>query len=458
MGTAESALQEKLRGLPPVERLLHGPEARAMLRASGREAVRDALRAALDAARTAIRGGAPVPAEAALLADAAGRLAASRQPALRRAINATGIMLHTNLGRAPLAEAALAAIAEASLGASNLELDIETGRRGGRGGAVAELLRVLTGAEAALAVNNNAGAVLLALSALAAGGEVIVSRGELVEIGGGFRIPEVISQGGARLVEVGTTNRTRLADYRAAIGPATRALLRVHPSNFRVTGFTEAPDLAGLGALAREAGLLLVDDLGSGALIDLRRLGRPPEPMPAASIAAGAALVAFSGDKLLGGPQAGLLVGSAAAIAAAGRHPLARALRIDKLSLAALEATLRLYRDPERAIASIPVLRMLAQDEAALLARAEGLRAMLGEGAAILPSTAHAGGGALPGGGMASFAVAVAAAEGAELLARRLRAHRPAVIGRIADGRVLLDVFAVADAEVAEIAAAVAAG
>ncbi len=459
MGTGDEGLQEKLRGLPPVEQLLQSGAAQAMIRAASRSVVRDALREAVDAARAAMRAvGTAAPDEAALLADAAARLARARQNSLRRAINATGIVLHTNLGRAPLAEEALAAAAEASRGASNLELDLETGRRGGRGEAVATLLRALTGAEAALAVNNNAAAVLLALSALAGGGEVIVSRGELVEIGGGFRIPEVIAQGGARLVEVGTTNRTRLADYRAAIGPATRALLHVHPSNFRVVGFTSAPSVAELAALAREADLPLVEDLGSGALLDLRLLGRAAEPMAADSIAAGATLVAFSGDKLLGGPQAGLLVGTRAAIAAARAHPLARAVRIDKLSLAALEATLRLYHNPDRAIARIPVLRMLAQDEATLLARAERLRAMLGGDAHIEASAAHAGGGALPDGAMASFAVSIAhQAMGADALTRRLRAHRPAVVGRIAEGRVLLDVFAIADAELAEVAAAIAA-
>ncbi len=458
MGTGDEGLQEKLRGLPPVERLLQSGAAQAMIRAASRSIVRDALREAVDAARAAMRAaGTAAPDETALLADAAARLARARPAALRPAINATGIMLHTNLGRAPLAEEALAAVAEASRGASNLELDLQTGRRGGRGEAVAELLCTLTGAEAALAVNNNAAGVLLALSTLAAGGEVIVSRGELVEIGGGFRIPEVIAQGGARLVEVGTTNRTRVADYRAAIGPATRALLRVHPSNFRVVGFTSAPSVAELAALARETSLPLVEDLGSGALLDLRRLGRPAEPMAADSLAAGATLVAFSGDKLLGGPQAGLLVGTGAAIAAARAHPLARAVRIDKLSLAALEATLRLYLDPDRAIAHIPVLRMLAQDEAMLLARAERLRALLGDDARIEPSAAYAGGGALPDGAMASFAVSIArGGMGADALARRLRAHRPAVVGRIAEGRVLLDVFAIADAELAEVAAAVA--
>ncbi len=457
MGTGDEGLQEKLRGLLPVERLLQSGAAQAMIRAASRTIVRDALREAVDAARAAMRaGGTAAPDEATLLADAAARLEQARPPSLRRAINATGIMLHTNLGRAPLAEEALAAVAEASRGASNLEFDLQTGRRGGRGAAVSTLLCRLTGAEAALTVNNNAAGILLALSALAAGGEVIVSRGELVEIGGGFRIPEVIAQGGARLVEVGTTNRTRLADYRAAIGPATRALLRVHPSNFRVVGFTSAPSVAELAALAREAGLPLVEDLGSGALLDLRRLGHPAEPMAADSIAAGAALVAFSGDKLLGGPQAGLLVGTRAAIAAAVAHPLARALRIDKLSLAALEATLRLYLDPDRAIARIPVLRMLAQDEAMLLARAERLRALLGDDARIEPSAAYAGGGALPDGAMTSFAVSIAhAAMGADALARRLRAHRPAVVGRIAEGRVLLDVFAIADSELAAVAAAV---
>ena len=452
-GSAAAAL----RALPQVQRLLEHPAAAALLHSAPHPVVVAALRRVLDDARMKLRQGsghATAPSADALLACAEAALDLARQPALRRVINAAGIVLHTNLGRAPLAAAAVEAVAEAARGYVSLEYDLARGERGSRTGGVEALLCALTGAEAALVVNNNAAAMLLALSALAGGGEVIVSRGELVEIGGGFRIPEVIQQGGARLREVGTTNRTRLADYRAAITPETRLLLKVHQSNYRIIGFTAAVPVADLAGLAREHGLLVVEDLGSGTLADLRPLGRPHEPTVREALAAGADLVAFSGDKLLGGPQAGLLVGRRAVIEPLRRHPLLRALRLDKLSLAALEATLRLHReDPLR----LPVLRMLAQTEAELRARAERLLALLdGAGAWIEPSLGQAGGGALPAETIPSLAVSIARPGlTAEALARNLRANRPAVVGRIAGGRVLLDMLAVADAEVPEIAAAV---
>jgi L-seryl-tRNA(Ser) seleniumtransferase len=436
------------RALPAMHRLLAMPEVAPLLAVHPRPVVLAALRAGLDRLRQA---GEPF--------DAAAFFAASRAtldagPSLTRVLNATGVVLHTNLGRAPLPAAALAAVAEATRGYCNLEMDLATGGRGDRHAACAALLRELTGAEAALVVNNGAAAVLLALSALAAGGEAVVSRGELVEIGGGFRIPEVIRQGGARLVEVGTTNRTRIADYAAAIGPETRALLRVHQSNYRILGFTTAPTPAELVALARHRGICALEDLGSGALVDLTTFGLPPEPTMAGSIAAGFDLVCCSGDKLLGGPQAGLIAGRAEAVARCARHPLMRALRPDKLVLAALEATLRLYRDPAGLPASVPALAMLAATPEALAARAESLRAMLGAVAEVVTGDSVVGGGSLPGTVLSSALVALRPSGlPPEELSRRLRQGRPPLLGRIRDGRLVLDVRTLADAEVAEAAA-----
>src|SRR5437588_5446435 len=322
----------------------------------------DAARAVLARARETIgAGGDPGDLEALLRAE----LRAARAPRLRRVLNATGILVHTNLGRAPLAEHALERVVEAARGYSNLEYDLADGRRGSRQDHVAAALRRLTGAEAALVVNNNAAAVLLALAALAEGREVIVSRGELIEIGDGFRIPDVLTRSGARLREVGTTNRTRAADYERAVGPETALLLRVHQSNFRVVGFTEQPKLADLVRVSRAHGVPLVDDLGSGALFASRSLLLGDEPTARESLAAGADLVCFSGDKLLGGPQAGIVAGSAELVERLRRHPLQRALRADKLTLAALDATLTLYLEPERAAQEVPVLPMLRQDIAA---------------------------------------------------------------------------------------------
>ena len=445
------------RDLPALQRLLESAAASALVAAHGRAPVVEALRRALDGARAAVARGQAAAGAGELLSVAAADLAAADRPGLRRVINATGVVLHTNLGRAPLAAAALEAAMDVGRGYSNLEYDLEAGARGRRLQGVEPLLCELTGAEAALVVNNAAAAVLLALSAHAGdGGEVVVSRGELVEIGGGFRVPDVIAQGGARLVEVGTTNRTRVADYAAAVTGRTRVVLKVHPSNYRVIGFTEAATLAELAELARARGLLLMEDLGSGALLDLSRFGRPREPTVRERLEAGCDLVAFSGDKLMGGPQAGLLVGREAAVAPLRRHPLMRAVRPDKLTLAALEATLRLHRDPERAAREMPVLRMLAQTPAELQARAERLRAALsGLKAMVEPSEAYAGGGSLPGEAMESRAVTLAAADGPDALAARLRAGEPAVVGRVAHGRLWLDVLTVADGEVEALAATV---
>ena len=440
--TADTA--DQLRRLPSVSRLLQawpGPVPAAAVAAS---------RAVLEQLREGLLSGSTqdVPDDADLAGQAARMLAAQAEPVLRRVINATGIILHTNLGRAPLAAEALDAVVAVASGYCNIEMDLELGQRGSRLAGVEPLVCRLTGAEAALAVNNCAAAVLLALAGLAGGGEVIVSRGELVEIGGGFRIPDVIAQGGARLVEVGTTNRTRLADYRAAITPATRVLLKVHQANYRIVGFTAEATLSELAGLAREAGLVLVQDLGSGAI---GPLGPVSEPTPRDSIAAGAGVVAFSGDKLGGGPQAGILAGQSGPIAILARHPLMRALRLEKLNLAALEATLRLHEaDPDR----LPVLRMLRQPIDVLQARAARLCTMLGGVARVEPSSGYAGGGTLPTDTLPSRAV-VLSVPGVDAFARRLRLHRPAVVGRITAGELWLDMLAVADVDLADIAAAV---
>jgi L-seryl-tRNA(Ser) seleniumtransferase len=364
------------------------------------------------------------------------------RPSPRRVLNATGVVVHTNLGRAPLAASARAAVAAAAEGYSNLELDLATGERGSRHDHVEALLREVTGAEAAMAVNNCAAAVLLAAAALAGPGrEVVVSRGQLIEIGGGFRIPEVVAQAGARLVEVGTTNRTRLGDYAAALCDQTGAILRAHPSNFRTLGFTEEVEIEAMCSL----GTPVIDDVGSGVLADdLEVLA--DEPAVRRSVRAGAAVVCFSGDKLLGGPQAGVMVGTRDAVQACRRHPLARAVRIDKLSLAALHATLALYRDPELARAELPVLAMLDAAPDVLDARARRLAD--GCGGEVVASTAKVGGGALPLLELPGPAVAIEVA-----LAEPLRAGDPPVIGRISDGRLLLDVRTLTDDE-ADLAAA----
>jgi len=427
-----------LRSLPSVDRLLADPRLACVPRPPALAAARVALDRARDAIRAGIDPGDPVEATLA-------ELAASARPSLRRVLNATGVLVHTNLGRAPLAPAALARVVEVGGSYSNLEYDLDRGARGSRQDHLGDLLRRLTGAEAALVVNNNAAAVMLALAALAEGREVLVSRGELIEIGDGFRIPDVLARSGARLVEVGTTNRTRSADYERAIGPDTAVILRVHQSNFRVVGFTEQPGIAGLAEVARAAGIPLVDDLGSGALYAIG-----DESTPTASLEAGADVVCFSGDKLLGGPQAGILVGRADLIERLRRHPLQRALRADKLTLAALEGTLSVALDPERARREIPVLKMLADPAADVRARAEHLAEAVG--GEVEETVARVGGGALPLAELPSFACAVEAA-----LFDPLRAGEPPVVGIVRDGRLLLDVRSLADAEIDEVAAAVAA-
>ncbi len=458
MQDRDEAISARLRGLPQIQRLLEMSQP-DHAGASPHE-LTQALRSVLDHVRAELKAGAAVDcAPEALLDRAKAALAQARLPGLRRVINATGVVVHTNLGRAPLAAEALEAVADVGRGYSNLEFDLDAGQRGSRTQSLEPLLCELTGAEAGLAVNNAAAAVLLALSALADDGDVIVSRGELVEIGGGFRIPDVITQGGARLVEVGTTNKTRLADYRNALTPGTRVLLKVHQSNYRIIGFTSETTVEELTPLAAERGLLVMHDLGSGALINPQRLSRRQEPTVRDAVAAGADIVAFSGDKLMGGPQAGLLVGKRDVIDRLRRHPLLRAVRLDKMALAALEATLRLYRDPERAGLRIPVLRMLAQTEGELRARADALRDLLAGCDATLgveASEAYAGGGSLPEDKLASCAVTVLGPDvGPDEIARRLRGGRPAVVGRIAGGRLVLDMLTVADSELSELAMAV---
>jgi L-seryl-tRNA(Ser) seleniumtransferase len=423
----------KLRDLPSVDELARGVDDPLAV---------DAARAVLARAReTVAAGGSPADLAAQLRAE----LRALRAPRLRRVLNATGVIVHTNLGRAPLAAEALERVMDAARGYSNLEYDLTDGRRGSRQEHVADALRRLTGAEAALVVNNNAAAVLVALAALAEGREVVVSRGELIEIGDGFRIPDVLARSGARLREVGTTNRTRAADYERAVGPETAALLRVHQSNFRVVGFTEQPTVAELAAVARRHGVPLVDDLGSGVLVALEG-----EPSARESLAAGADLVCFSGDKLLGGPQAGVVVGRAELVERLRRHPLQRAMRADKLTLAALEGTLALYLEPGRAASEVPVLRMLEEPAESVRARAARLAEAVG--GEVEETVARVGGGALPLAEIVSFACAVE-----EELATPLRTGEPPVVGIVRDGRLLLDCRTLAEGEVDEVAAAVAA-
>ena len=423
-----------LRSLPSVDRLLSHPRVRELRLPAA--FVADAAREEIERVRAAILAGEMSKAgevELDSLASAvAERLTAAFAASLRPVINATGVVIHTNLGRAPLSDAAAAAMREASL-YSNLEFDLAGGSRGSRAHHLDAPLRALTGAEAALVVNNNAAALYLALAAHAGDREVIVSRGQAVEIGGGFRIPDVLRQSGAALVEVGATNRTRAADYEAAITGETAALLRVHTSNFRIVGFTEQTPLAELGRIARERDLLLIDDIGSGCLLETRDYGLTHEPTPQESVAAGADLVLFSGDKLLGGPQAGIIVGREAAVAPLRSHPLMRALRPDKTTIAALAATLGHYLRGE-AEAQIPVWRMIAAEPDALRERAESWRAQLGRGA-VVAGDSPIGGGSLPGETRPTYVLRLPDAA----LAQRLRAANPPIIARVVDDGAQLD-------------------
>ncbi len=433
---------EKLRQLPSVDRLLGEGAVQELVAAYGRRQAVNALRETLDAARDEVRAGTDVPGIAALVARASVCLQEHLSPTLRQVINATGVIIHTNLGRAPLSAAARVAMGEVSRGYSTLEYDLQEGQRGHRTVHAERLLCELTGAEAALVVNNNAGAVLLALTGLAQGRGVVVSRGQLVEIGGGFRIPEVMAQSGARLIEVGTTNRTHLRDYAMVVRPQEDAalILRAHHSNFRIVGFTTEPSLAELVALGAEHGLPVVDDLGSGALLDTAQFGLTREPMVQESVAAGAALVCFSGDKLLGGPQAGIIVGQARYVEPLKTHPLARALRADKLCLVGLQATLLHYLKDE-ATRHVPVWQMIAAPLEAIERRARRWRRRLrqaGVAAEITDGESTVGGGSLPGETLPTKLVALPVSH-PDRLAAALRAADPPVVARIEEGRLVLD-------------------
>jgi L-seryl-tRNA(Ser) seleniumtransferase len=424
-----------------VDRLLQEERVATLARDHPHALIVDAARAALDDARRRIRAGEASPTAGQLAEVAARRVTAATRSSLRRAINATGVVIHTNLGRAPLSPDALAAMREVGIGYSNLEYDLEAGARGSRHEHVGELLRRLSGAEAALVVNNNAAALLLVLSALAGDREVVISRGELVEIGGGFRIPDVLRQSGAALVEVGTTNRTYAADFEAAASERTALFLRVHTSNFRVVGFVHAPALAELAAAARGRGLLLVDDLGSGSFLDTSRYGLAREPLVQESVAAGADLVCFSGDKLLGGPQAGLIVGRGDLIARLKRHPLTRAIRPDKATLAGLGATLAHYVRDE-AERQVPVWLMIAAPPEDIERRARRVLASLGpaaDGFTVEDGCSAVGGGSLPGETLPTRLVVAPPQLDAQVTAAALRRTSPAVVGRIERDRLVLD-------------------
>ncbi len=452
------------RNLPSVTDVLQCAPVRDLQGHHAHERIVEAVRAELAEVRERLKAGQPRDGEAAaeaLAARAAARLERDFRPKLRTVINATGIVLHTNLGRAPVAEEAARAAYEAAYGYLNLELDLESGKRSSRQAAIREWVCRLTGAESATAVNNNAAATVIALRALCTGKEVVISRGQLIEIGGSFRIPEIMAVSGAVLREVGTTNITRLADYERAIGPQTAALMQVHTSNYRVSGFTKSVGIAELAALGHKHGLKVIDDIGSGALLDFARFGFTGEPVARESIAAGADLVLFSGDKLLGGPQAGILAGKKEWIQKIEKDPLMRAFRLDKMTLAALEATLRLYLNEERALREVPGLRMLGTPLDELRLRAEGLAGRLRELEGVARAepgedVAYVGGGSLPDQAMKTWVVEVEAyGLGDAELARRLRTGQPAVMGRVRDGKLVLDVRTVFPAQVDALVGAV---
>lgn len=438
--SGEVIAADEYRKLPAVDELLRTPEIEQLSAQWGAVATKDAVRAALAEARKAIGAGNEAPTVAALIAQAEARLVAATVSSLRPVINATGVIVHTNLGRAPLSVAALAAIQGVAEGYSTLEYDLAAGARGSRHDHARGLICELTGAEDALVVNNNAAAVYLVLTALCQGHDVVISRGQLVEIGGGFRIPDVLRQSGAQLIEVGTTNRTHPRDFTQAIGPNTAAMMRVHSSNFRQIGFVTMPTLAEMAAIAHEHGVLLIDDLGSGTLLDTSAYGLAYEPMVQESVQAGADLITFSGDKLLGGPQAGIVLGRHSLVERLRRHPMARALRVDKLTLAALEATLRSYRSG-RAAQEIPVWQMIAATEDDLAACAHAWQAYLaGNGvfADVWPGASAIGGGSLPGETLPTWLLAVPAPN-PDAVAERLRAAQVPVICRIQNDHLLFD-------------------
>ncbi len=437
----------RLRHLPSMDRLLREAGGSDLIASYGRAATRDALRVALNAARQWIRQGGVAPGAAELVAAAATYLRSRQGVTLRPVINATGVILHTNLGRAALSESAQQAISAMASGYSSLEYDLEEAKRGNRDSHVAGLITSLTGAEAAMVVNNNAAAVMLMLTALAQGRDVLISRGQLVEIGGGFRMPDVMTASGAHLVEVGATNRTHLDDYTQALTPQTALILRVHASNFQQIGFTEQPDSQALAAIAHAHSVQAVYDVGSGALLDTARYGLDHEPTVQEVLQAGFDLVAFSGDKLLGGPQAGIIAGRSVLIDKLKRHPFARAMRIDKLSLAGLYATLEHYRRND-ASSHIPVWQMIALHTDAIRARAEAWASHVG--GEVIASESTVGGGSLPGDTLPTYVLALNAPQ-ADVLADRLRRHSTPIIVRIAHNRVLLDPRTVLPAQDAEV-------
>jgi L-seryl-tRNA(Ser) seleniumtransferase len=442
--------RRRLREIPSVTLVLGSSPVQALLRNHRRELVADAVAETLRGVRDRIIAAATEGESAldvtleALAAQVCARVEDCMRPSLRRVVNATGVVLHTNMGRAPLAEEALAQIMDTAARYNNLELDLATGERGTRYAHVEQLVCRLTSAEAAMVVNNNAGAVLLILSALCRDQEVVVSRGELVEIGGAFRVPDVIVQGGARLVEVGTTNKTHPEDYERAITAHTGALLKIHSSNFKIVGFTSAPTIEELSELARRRDVPLLVDWGSGVMVNLERFGLAHESTMPELIAQGADIVTFSGDKLLGGPQAGFIVGRRALVDRCRKHPLTRALRIDKLSLAALEATLKLYLDPDKAIARIPALQALARTKVELLPIATRLAAAVRSAlpdavVEVCDGFSQAGGGSLPGVEIPTVLVAARTVEPVQRLEASLRSHDPPVMVRVHNGQLLLD-------------------
>jgi len=436
-----------LRALPQTDELLKRPDLTALADTLPRVVVTDAVRGAVESVRARVLAGKSVAFDDDSIAAEAIVIARERmRPSLRPVINATGIIVHTNLGRSRLSEDALRAVSAVANSYSTLEYDVATGERGSRHAHVERLICDITGAEAAMAVNNNAAAVLLAIAGLAARKEAIVSRGQQVEIGGSFRIPDVMRQSGAKMVEVGATNKTHLADYAGAITPRTGLLLKVHSSNFRVVGFTEEVALADLVVLGAEHGIPVYEDQGSGVLLDLAPYGLPDEPTVRSSIEAGVDLVSISGDKLLGGPQAGILAGKKSVIERLKKHPLARALRLDKMTLAALEATLRLYLDPERALVEIPTLRMLTEpaESVALRAAAIAERVTVSCGGAFAvatePDVSRAGGGALPLADIPTTVVTLSpSAVSVKKLEAALRLGEPTIVARIRDDRVVID-------------------
>ncbi len=426
----------RLRSLPSIDAVLQQEPVQQLVATYSHEAVVTMIRHHLDGIRYSISGGDPVPDLAQIVESVC--MEASRQwtTGPRRVINATGVVLHTNLGRAPLSKPALQAMNDAASGYSDLEFELYRGQRGSRQAHVNSLITQVSGAEAALVVNNNASAVMLGLAALARDKEVVVSRGEAVEIGGGFRIPEVLAQSGARLVEVGATNRSYVSDYESAIGEETGAILKVHASNFRITGFTHSAEITELAALGRERNLPVLHDLGSGCLLDASRFGLAHEPTVQESISAGCGLSFFSGDKLLGGPQAGIIAGNKDLVQKLSAHPLARAVRIDKLSLSALAATLLHYLKDE-AVTEIPIWRMISASESHLKERALALQRAIGPIASIAPGRSTIGGGSLPGETLPTWLVALDS--NPDAMADALRQADPPVIGRIEDDKLVLD-------------------